>query len=723
MKTTIQRLILTLIIINPQTTIAQCHIDDWFALRQLYLNTDGDNWFLKTGWEEITNVTPSSECNLENLYGISLNESGRVFCIDLDGAYTCGWSGGSGNNLTGSLPAEIGYLSKLQRLYLGNNHITGGIPLELGNLNSLMRLDLYNNQLSGSIPAEIGNLSNLENLYLDKNQLSGSIPDGLGNLVSLIELDVSSNLLIGSIPIQLGDLTNLIDLDLSINQLSSSIPTELGNLSNLQYLHLYDNQLSGSISPELGNLSNLIQLYSHNNQLSGSIPPELGNLGSLKYLRLDDNQLSGSIPPELGSLSNLIFLYLLNNQLSGSIPPELGNLSNLTILYLHMNQLSGSIPPKLSNLSNLERLYLYNNQFSGSIPPELGNLSKLQSLYLYNNQLSGSIPPELGNLQDLEELWLFGNQLSGNIPPELGNLSNLTLLRINDNNLSGCYPANISTFCTQLISQFFDGNPDISKDNNFDATWEDFCATGAGACIDDCEENCETNVYPGDLNHDGIVNNQDISLSGLFHYNSGSARASEHQNTDWYAHPAENWNILNNQNKDLKHHDCNGDGVIDENDAQAVQDNMGLMWSEPDPVDSPEESDYQVMLQPIEQIFDGNLVMNVSLERRAGGDLTLQSGHFTVDYDGLEANFNSVVLNFLPISWLGTPNNNLWYESTHFPDQKKIEVGFTRTNNTNTVGNGVIGQLILEYDSSNLKKANTNYQFEVYTIGVHRNSG
>ena len=38
---------------------------------------------------------------------------------------------------------------------------------------------LKNNQLSGSIPKELGQLASLELLWLSNNQLSGSIPEGL----------------------------------------------------------------------------------------------------------------------------------------------------------------------------------------------------------------------------------------------------------------------------------------------------------------------------------------------------------------------------------------------------------------------------------------------------------------------------------------------------------------------------------------------------------------
>ena len=110
------------------------------------------------------------------------------------------------------------------------NQLSGSIPPELGNLTNLQYLDLYCNQLSGSIPPELGNLANLQDLYLYSNQLSGSIPPELGNLA------------------------NLQYLDLYVNQLSGSIPPELGNLANLQRLFLSSNPLSGSLPQDLTKL-------------------------------------------------------------------------------------------------------------------------------------------------------------------------------------------------------------------------------------------------------------------------------------------------------------------------------------------------------------------------------------------------------------------------------------------------------------------------------------
>jgi len=50
-------------------------------------------------------------------------------------------------------------------------------------------LRLWNNQLTGSIPPEIGNLTNLTFLLLNNNQLTGLIPESICDLT----LNLSSN--------------------------------------------------------------------------------------------------------------------------------------------------------------------------------------------------------------------------------------------------------------------------------------------------------------------------------------------------------------------------------------------------------------------------------------------------------------------------------------------------------------------------------------------------
>jgi Leucine-rich repeat (LRR) protein/PKD repeat protein len=347
--------------------VTEIPLQECQTLEALYYSTGGDNWTNNTNWL-VTN-TPS------DWYGVTVS-SGNVSIIAF-------WN----NNLTGSIPAELGNLTALQFLNLPISQLTGSIPTELGNLTALQGLNLSHNQLTGSIPPELGNLTVLEELNLTANQFTGSIPAELGNLTALYGLSLENNQLTGSIPAELGDLTALYGLNLVDNQLTGSIPAELGNLTALHYLNMAYNQLSGSIPTELGNLKSLQGLSLSNNQLTGSIPAELGNLTELYSLALYTNQLTGSIPAQLGNLMALQYLFLHDNQLTGSVPSELGNLTKLISLYLYSNQLIGSVPPELGNLTNLHYILIYQNQFTGSIPITFTNLSVLDYFYFYDTSL------------------------------------------------------------------------------------------------------------------------------------------------------------------------------------------------------------------------------------------------------------------------------------------------------------------------------------------------
>ena len=416
---------------------------DRAALVALYNATDGANWRIKRNW--LSNA-PMGEWD-----GVTTNSDGWVTHLDLQR-----------NQLTGEIPAELGSLTNLERLWLAGNQLTGEIPAELGSLTNLEGLSLNDNQLTGEIPAELGSLTNLEELFLNNNQLTGEIPAELGGLSNLTRLWLQGNQLTGEIPAELGDLTSLTVLYLHNNQLTGEIPAELGSLTHLD---LQYNQLTGEIPAELGSLTNLERLWLAGNQLTGEIPSEFGDLTRLTELSLHHNQLTGEIPSELGSLTNLERLWLAGNQLTGEIPAELGDLTKLKYLDLSNNQLTGEIPAELGSLANLQWLYLYGNQLSGEIPGELGSLTNLQGLHLHGNQLSGEIPSELGSLANLQWLHLDGNQLSGEIPAELGSLTDLEELFLSGNQLTGCIPVGIAGVAN----------------NDFNQLGLPFCAGASGA--------------------------------------------------------------------------------------------------------------------------------------------------------------------------------------------------------------------------------------------------
>ena len=78
---------------------------------------------------------------------------GNWFGVDIDSStdYVSGLSLYS-NDLSGTIPTQIGQLISLNQLSFHNNSLSGTIPEQIGELTSLTRLELYNNDISGSIP-------------------------------------------------------------------------------------------------------------------------------------------------------------------------------------------------------------------------------------------------------------------------------------------------------------------------------------------------------------------------------------------------------------------------------------------------------------------------------------------------------------------------------------------------------------------------------------------
>ena len=275
--------------------VEECPDRDREALVALYRAAGGPGWTMSGGW--------LTDAPLGHWHGVTANADGRVTGIELER-----------NNLEGTIPAGLEFLTELRTLKLHSNRLVGAIPGALGNLPDLVYLYLVGNDLEGALPPELARLSGLRELHLGGNEFTGSIPP------------------------ELGDLKNLEILSLGNNHFEGPIPSGLGRLSNLTHLYLTD-AFKGSESESAGRV----------------IPPELGDLSRLSYMTLDGTGLTGGIPPELDRLDNLWFLRLDRNALTGPIPPEMGGLARLQNLYLQKNRLTGPVPPELGDLERLRR--------------------------------------------------------------------------------------------------------------------------------------------------------------------------------------------------------------------------------------------------------------------------------------------------------------------------------------------------------------------------------
>ena len=163
-------------------------------------------------------------------------------------------------------PSAWGGMSALNQMMLSAKHSGGapgmlaiGYPIPRGQWLTKLEVPSYaptSNGLSGSIPPELGQLTRLQFLSLEDSslsgQLSGAIPPALGQLTDLKCLLLGGNQLSGAIPSVLGQLPRLEYLSLGGNQLSGAVPSALGQLPRLECLSLEGNRLSGAVLSALG---------------------------------------------------------------------------------------------------------------------------------------------------------------------------------------------------------------------------------------------------------------------------------------------------------------------------------------------------------------------------------------------------------------------------------------------------------------------------------------
>ena len=142
------------------------------------------------------------------------------------------------------LPADIGRLTKLERLVIDNGNGCGmnvSIPASIGELKGLKVLKLFGgldpsdqpealSQVK-SLPTTIANLQNLEELDLGRNRLP-AVPAEIGELKNLRKLALDYND-IHEVPASIGELSNLKELSVCSNG-GIKLPESLSKISGLK---------------------------------------------------------------------------------------------------------------------------------------------------------------------------------------------------------------------------------------------------------------------------------------------------------------------------------------------------------------------------------------------------------------------------------------------------------------------------------------------------------
>ncbi len=199
-------------------------------------------------------------------------------------------------------------------------------------------------------------------------------------------------------------------------------------------------------------------------------------------------------------------------------------------------------------------------------------------------------------------------------------------------------------------------------------------------------------VWPGDADEDLIANNSDVLAIGLGYGFTGPVRAGA--NNTWIGQYADDWAQSLPNGTNCKFTDCNGDGIIDDNDTLAVSLNYG----------------YNHPYRSIEEVTTGSanisLVANthtIGLNTPIIVDIMLGNSTtpidsiyglaFTINFDDITlVDSNTISLSSVN-SWFGTPGTNVLTFSRKFPTAASINIAITGIDHLNRMGQGKIGEL------------------------------
>jgi hypothetical protein len=223
----------------------------------------------------------------------------------------------------------------------------------------------------------------------------------------------------------------------------------------------------------------------------------------------------------------------------------------------------------------------------------------------------------------------------------------------------------------------------------------------------------DCNTWPGDSDNNNTVNNDDFLPIGLFYNQIGMSRLSI--SNAWQAWPSEDWDSLQINGHDIKHADCNGDGIINDNDTLAVNLNFSSVHAIAPQRVINRNSPYLYLSSNYSSYLPGDWIdIDIIAGTSTEPVSDLYGIAFNVNYDAPLVQPGTESLTY-PISWLGNPSVDAIKFSRVDPLINTAFGAVTRIDHTNRDGNGKIATLRFKASSSITNISALNFSFSGYS--------
>ncbi len=590
------------------------------------------------------------------------------------------WDFGDGNAAIGVAPTHV-YLAggTYQVCLTGTNYV--GVETSCSTINvetctslendSLLLVDFYN-QMGGAnwtTPWDLSTpVATWQGVSLDVTACQ------------VVELDLSNNNLVGILP-DMTDFPSLYKLDVTNNQLDfDELKTNL--VENL------------SLNDFCYNPQGFAQMQQVGDDYYATYPD--GDMANSTYVWLRNGVYyasvigNNSISPTLAGDYRLY--YVVNSTLTRP--------ASCQQLYIR-----GSAADGLPILCDEDATFIVKGQscstFSATFSannttPNInyrwfvdGNIVATTSNFTYNFPSEGNytIQLEIENAycitQHEEEIGIGNSASLLNLPTEIEICDNQGIL---DAGLLG-----MSDYQWYLDGVWLDSLPvlSISSEGLYSLVVTDYCNSSAtastfvsafGAC-----------VWPGDFDHNGLVNYEDIFTYGFAKGKTGFSR--QNSSSAWAAQACQDWSSSSFANINDKYSDGNGDGVINTLDLQSIVQAYGESHTQGNSVVYPINNNVSYKIKPrIDKgrSTDSTLHIRFELKSNNGAPLDIYALGFQYFYGesktSMTADYSSSVLGDEGLDMIAVSSNA----------KGAIDVGMTRLG----LGNKVIdGDVVSGYVS------------------------